>query len=606
MYSPELIERLTALLAPHGYTERQESEAAYPARSLPGGAEVMRVPPSPTGFVHIGTIYAGLINERIAHQTGGVFILRIEDTDKKREVEGSVEGIINAFREFDLGYDEGPDTPPTPQTSTSTEPSRMAKTDFSDVKVDQTTLPSEKISFISSGENSDSRTGWAAGGGAYGPYFQSERGKTYMGYALELLKNSRAYPCFATPEELKAATADQQAKKQRPGYYGDWALWRNKTEADIIAALDAEKPFVLRFRSNGDHLKRIQYTDVFKGKMEVPENDLDVPLIKSDEYRLPTYHLAHVVDDHLMRITKVFRSDEWLPSTALHIELAQALNIEPFTYGHFAPISVIDKNGGGKRKLSKRKDDEANVQYWLEAGYPIEAVKAYLFGLANSNFEDWYRANPGKPVTDFPISLEKLAASRAPLLDMKKLEDYAKDYIASLPQDKFNAEILAWANNNSPRFAAAMEADDSYTNLILSIERDGDKPRKDLAKWSDAPENYSYFFDGLFPEEFISRVSEELKDFPSDVVTTVCAEFMSTYDENDDQQTWFDKLKSAAEKTGFSTDNGVFKESPEKFNGNVADFARIIRVKLTGKNRTPDLWTIMKVMGLERVKNRLQ
>jgi glutamyl-tRNA synthetase len=537
MYSPELIERLTGLLAPNGFTERAESEASYPARSLPESAEVMRVPPSPTGFVHIGTIYAGLINERIAHQTGGVFILRIEDTDKKREVEGSVEGIINAFKEFELAYDEGPDKDAT-----------------------------------------------------YGPYFQSQRGKTYMGYALELLKNGRAYPCFATPDELKAATIDQQAKKQRPGYYGDWALWRDKTEAEVVEALDANKAFVLRFKSNGDHQKRIQYEDVFKGKMEVPENDLDVPLIKSDEYRLPTYHLAHVVDDHLMHATKVFRSDEWLPSTALHIELAQALNIEPFTYGHFAPISVMDKNGGGKRKLSKRKDDEANVAFWLQAGYPIEAVKAYLFGLANSNFEDWYRSNPGKPVENFPISIEKLAASRAPLLDMKKLEDYAKDYIASLPQDEFVRTLLAWAEKDAPYLKEAAEADMSYAQKVFAIERDGDKPRKDLAKWADSPEQYGYFFDGLFKEHFATRIAEEFKDTDATTVAKVCEAFLESYNVQDTQEEWLGKFRAAAESVDMK----------------LGDFARVVRVKLTGKNRSPDLYAILQVMGIDRVKNRLQ
>jgi glutamyl-tRNA synthetase len=552
MYSNELIEKLTALLAPNGYTPRAESEAAYPVRILPTGAEVMRVPPSPTGFVHIGTIYAGLVNERIAHQSGGVFILRIEDTDKKREITGSVDQIIEAFKAFGLNYDEGPN-------------------------IDAT----------------------------YGPYFQSQRGKIYMGYALELLKNGRAYPCFATSDELQAATKDQQAKKQRPGYYGDWALWRDKSEAEILAALDAGLPFVLRFKSLGDHQKRIAYSDIFKGKMEVPENDLDVPLIKSDEYRLPTYHLAHVVDDHLMRVTKVFRSDEWLPSTALHIELAQALNIEPFSYGHFAPISIIDKNGGGKRKLSKRKDDEADVQFWLKAGYPIEGVKAYLLGLANSNFEEWYRANPDKSLGDFPVSIEKLAASRSPLLDLAKMEDYSKDYIANLSQDNFVSFIHEWAELNAPYLVDAVSKDKDYAEKVFAVERDGDKPRKDLTKWSDVPEQYGYFFDELFGPHFATRINDELKDLDSEAVANACKEFLATYDEKDDQQTWFDKLKAAAEQTGFAIDNKAYKETPEKFKGNVADFARIIRVKLTGKNRTPDLWTIMRVMGRERIAKRL-
>lgn len=534
--SNELVERIIKLLAPDGYTERAESESQYPARSLSPGAEVMRVPPSPTGFVHIGTIYAGLINERIAHQSGGVFILRIEDTDKKREVEGSVDGIINAFKEFGLGYDEGPD-------------------------VDA----------------------------PYGPYFQSERGKTYLGFAFELLKNGRAYPCFATPDELKAATADQQAKKQRPGYYGAWALWRNKSEAEVVEALNAGLPFVLRFKSNGDHTKRIQYVDVFKGKMEVPENDLDVPLIKSDEYRLPTYHLAHVVDDYLMRVTKVFRSDEWLPSTALHIELAQALNIEPFTYGHFAPISIIDKNGGGKRKLSKRKDDEADVQFWLKAGYPIEGVRAYLLGLANSNFEDWYRANPSKSLTDYPVSLEKLAASRAPLIDMKKLEDYCKDYIAALPQDDFEQRLLAWAAKDAPYLVEAANSDKAYASKVFAIERNGDKPRKDLAKWSDSPEQYGYFFDNIFVDHFSARINEELSDIEPGIIQKACQTFLGSYSPDDTQEQWLEKFRANAEAMGMK----------------LGDFARIIRVKLTGKNRTPDLYTILQVMGSDRIKARL-
>lgn len=531
MYSNTLLERIIALLAPEGFTPREESEARFPARQLPEGAEVMRVPPSPTGFVHIGTIYAGLVNERIAHQSGGVFILRIEDTDKKREVEGSVDRIVGAFEAFGLAYDEGP------------------------------------------GRD-----------GGYGPYFQSERGKIYLGYAIDLLQKGRAYPCFATPEELQAAVKEQQAQKVRPGYYGQWALWRDKSEDEINAALDAGKPFVLRFRSEGSHDKRIRYTDIFKGKMEVPENDLDVPLIKSDESRLPTYHLAHVVDDYLMRVTKVFRSDEWLPSTALHIELSQALGHEPFTYGHFAPISISDN--GNKRKLSKRKDDEADVQFWLQAGYPVEAVKAYLLGLANSNFEDWYRANPGKPLTDFPVSLEKLAASRAPLLDMAKLEDYAKDYIATLPASDFHRHILAVA---SPEFATALQADTEYTQRVLMIERDGAKPRKDLAKFADAYEQYGYFFDGLFEADFKPRISEELRDLTAEQISAASEYYLSDYAYEDTAEDWLAKTRAGAEATGL----------------HMRDYTKIIRVKLTGKSRTPDLWTIQQVMGEARVRSRL-
>lgn len=534
MFSKELIDRIVALIAPDGYISREEAEAQYPARQLPDGAEVMRVPPSPTGFVHIGTIYAGLVNERIAHQSGGMFILRIEDTDKKREVEGSVDQIIQAFNDFEIPYDEGPGIE-----------------------------------------------------GQYGPYFQSQRAKIYLGYAIDLLQRGRAYPCFATPEELQASIKDQQSKKVRPGYYGEWALWRNKSEEEIYAALDAGKPFVLRFKSDGSHNRRITFTDVFKGKMEVPENDLDVPLIKSDETRLPTYHLAHVVDDYLMRVTKVFRSDEWLPSTALHIELAQAFGHNPFQYGHFAPISVIDKNGGGKRKLSKRKDDKADVQYWLTAGYPVDAIKAYLLGLANSNFEDWYRANPDKPIAEFPVSLQKLAASRAPLLDMQKLEDYAKDYIARLPQDEFNRQVTRFADD---RFRQALEDNIEYTNKVLSIERDGDKPRKDLAKWSDAYEQYGYFFDQTFEADFAPRIAEELKGTSDEDVRKALDRYLQDYNYSDSFNDWLAKTRAGASDTGL----------------HMRDYTKVIRVKLTGKTRTPDLYLIQQVMGDARVRARLR
>lgn len=550
MLSRDTIERIISLLVPDGdYLTPQESESKYPVRNLNADAEVMRVPPSPTGFVHIGTIYASLINERIAHQSNGIFILRIEDTDKKREIEGSVDQIINSLKEFKIEYDEGPDTE-----------------------------------------------------GVYGPYFQSERQKIYLGYAIELLKNDRAYPCFATPEELLENTKSQQSQKVRPGYYGDWAIWRNKSEQEVIDALEQNRPFVLRFKSNGDHNKRIVYQDIFKGKMEVPENDLDVPLIKSDSSRLPTYHLAHVVDDYLMRVTKVFRSDEWLPSTALHIELSEALGHKPFTYGHFAPISIIGSEGG-KRKLSKRKDDEADVRYWLEAGYPIEAIKAYLIGLANSNFDDWYKENPKKPLDDFKLSLEKLAASRAPLLDMAKLEDYAKEYIARLPFDEFYNQVVRFADSN---FKTALEADPDYTRKVLNIERDGDKPRKDLAKFSEAVEHYGYFFDDLFENDFKEQGKKEfLNDQEEETIRNSLNNFINLYNSNDNQEVWFDNLKKAAEESGFATNNKEFKLNTNLYKGNTVDFARIIRVSLTGKNRTPDLWTIMNVMGEDRVKRRL-
>ena len=535
-------------------------EARYPSRDLSADAIVTRSAPSPTGFVHIGTIYMCLLNQFLARQSGGVYMLRVEDTDKKRELSDGVTQIIQALESFELVPDEG-------------------------VRADSTSY------------------------GAYGPYLQSERKPTYLAYAVKLLKEGRAYPCFASKEELEENVKKQQAAKVRPGYYGQWAMWRDKSDADIEAALRAGLPFVLRFRSTGNHEKRIAVEDVLKGHIELPENDLDVPLIKADGSQLPTYHMAHVVDDHLMKSTIILRGDEWLPSTPLHIELAQALGVQPFTYAHFAPISVLDKNGGGKRKLSKRKDPEADVNFWLSAGYPIDGIKAYLLGLANSSFEEWYTTHPTSPLSDFTVTLEKLAASRAPLLDHNKLEDYCKDYFAKLPQDAFNAQIIAWAKANDSGFYQELAKDVAYTNEVLSIERGGDKPRKDLAKLSDASDQYLYFFDFSFDPLKLWDNSVEGYPFKGknaeDIAQTKAA-FLQTYNHTATKEEWFENMKKAAEAAGYALDNQAYKASPESFKGKIADFAQIIRYAVTlGKTRTPDLYAIMQIMGEPRVRQRL-
>ena len=531
---------------------RKEIEEKYPNRDLPAGAEVTRLAPSPTGFVHIGGIFTAMICQSVARQTDGVYVLRIEDTDKKREVEGSKQLIVEQLESFGLSPDEG------------LQPDGSYK-------------------------------------GEYGPYVQSDRQEIYVSYALDLLSRGRAYPCFATSDELSEAVKDQQAKKLRPGYYGEWALWRDRPDEDVEAALDAGKPFVLRFKSEGSHDKRIEFEDAIKGKMVVPENDLDVPLIKSDEYRLPTYHLAHVVDDFLMKTTIIIRGEEWLPSTPLHIELAEALGIKPFKYAHTPVISIVEPNGGGKRKLSKRKDPEADVAYWQKAAYPLRAVKAYLLGLANSNFEVWYRENPDVDLSEFEFSLDKLKTSRSPLLDMKKVEDYAKDEIARMPQEHFNKEVLAWTDVHDHDLYEAMMKDTEYTNKVLSIERDGEKPRKDVAKWSDVPEQFGYFYDNIF-----ASLDKENLEISENDITEATKAFMSTYSHVSDKDTWFENMKKAAENAGYALDRKDLKATPEKYKGGVADFAKIIRVKLTGKTRTPDLYTIMQIMGEDRTSKRLK
>jgi glutamyl-tRNA synthetase len=431
----------------------------------------------------------------------------------------------------------------------------------------------------------------------------------YLSYAVKLLKEGRAYPCFASKEQLEENVKKQQAAKVRPGYYGQWALWRDKSDVDIEAALQARLPFVLRFRSLGNHEKRVAVEDVLKGHVELPENDLDVPLIKADGSQLPTYHLAHVVDDHLMKSTIILRGDEWLPSTPLHIELAQALGVQPFSYAHFAPISVLDKNGGGKRKLSKRKDPEADVNFWLSAGYPIDGIKAYLLGLANSTFEEWYTANPTSPLSDFMVTLEKLAASRAPLLDHNKLEDYCKDYFAKLPQEEFTTQIIAWAKAHDPGFYQELVKDAAYTNAVLSIERGGDKPRKDLAKLSDASDQYLYFFD--FSYDLLKLWDDTVEGYPFadktiEDIAQAKAAFLQTYNHAALKDEWFENMKKAAEAAGYALDNQAYKASPESFKGKIADFAQIIRYAVTlGKTRTPDLYAIMQIMGEDRVRRRL-
>lgn len=552
-----ILQRIAAILTDNRpVLSRSDIESKYSKRDLPDGAEVTRFCPSPTGFVHIGGMFTALFCQTIARKTNGVYILRIEDTDKKREVEGSKQLIVEQLAAFGLSPDEG-------------------------LQIDGSTK------------------------GDYGPYVQSERQNIYLAFALDLLAKGRAYPCFATSEELQAAVKDQQAKKLRPGYYGKWALWRDRPDEDVEAALKAEKPFVLRFKSEGLHTERIVFEDAIKGQMTVPENDLDVPLIKSDEHRLPTYHLAHVVDDYLMGSTIILRGEEWLPSTALHIELAKSLDIEPFRYGHTPVISIVDPKGGGKRKLSKRKDPEADVAYWHKAAYPLKSIKAYLLGLANSNFEEWLRENPDAPLSEFPFSLQKLASSRSPLLDMKKLEDYSKDTIAAMSQGHFNKEVLKWTELHDKPLYDALIDDPEYTNDVLAIERGGEKPRKDVAKWSDVPEQFGYYYDDIFEQRFKPHMEEALEVMNPLDISVACQNFMAGYDHSADKDAWFDNMKNAAEMSGYALDRKDLKANPEKFKGGLADFAKIIRVKTTGKTRTPDLFTIMQILGKDRVQKRL-
>ena len=526
-------------------------EAKYPVRDLPEGAVVSRFAPSPTGFVHIGGLYQALVARTVTSQTNGVFFLRIEDTDQKREIENGIEGIINSLKDFDMSPDEG--------------------------MVSQT----------------EER-------GEYGPYKQSERKEIYQAYAKYLIEQGKAYPCFCTAETLEQIRKNQEAAMERTGYYGKWTRCR-KMPLDLMKEkIENGENYIIRFKSPGNPDKKIKHHDVIKGNVDFPENDQDIVIIKADG--LPTYHFAHAVDDHLMRTTHVIRSDEWLPSVPLHIQLFTELGFKPPKYAHIAPIMKNDN--GNKRKLSKRKDPEAAVSYYLEQGIPSDAVKEYLLNIANSNFENWRRANKDKSIDEFEFHLNKMSVSGA-LFDMIKLLDVSKIVISKYSAEKVYSETMKWAKVFDKDFANLLEKDKNYTLKVLGIERGNQKPRKDIAKWSDVKENISYMYNELFEtngENYEFQVINE-KDEIKEVLTKYIEKY---FDINDDKQTWFDKMKDLAEEMGYAREVKIFKAEPDKYKAHVGDVSTVIRVALTKRHNTPDMYEIMKVLGKDEVISRLQ
>ena len=526
-------------------------EAKYPVRDLPEGAVVSRFAPSPTGFVHIGGLYQALVARTVTSQTNGVFFLRIEDTDQKREIENGIEGIIDSLKDFDMSPDEG--------------------------MVSQT----------------EER-------GEYGPYKQSERKEIYQAYAKYLIEQGKAYPCFCTAETLEQIRKNQEAAMERTGYYGKWTRCR-KMPLDLMKEkIENGENYIIRFKSPGNPDKKIKHHDVIKGNVDFPENDQDIVIIKADG--LPTYHFAHAVDDHLMRTTHVIRSDEWLPSVPLHIQLFTELGFKPPKYAHIAPIMKNDN--GNKRKLSKRKDPEAAVSYYLEQGIPSDAVKEYLLNIANSNFENWRRANKDKSIDEFEFHLNKMSVSGA-LFDMIKLLDVSKIVISKYSAEKVYNETMKWAKVFDKDFANLLEKDKNYTLKVLGIERGNQKPRKDIAKWSDVKENISYMYNELFEtngENYEFQVINE-KDEIKEVLTKYIEKY---FDINDDKQTWFDKMKNLAEEMGYAREVKIFKSEPDKYKAHVGDVSTVIRVALTKRHNTPDMYEIMQVLGKDEVISRLQ
>ena len=519
-------------------------EEKYPERNLKEGAVVTRVAPSPTGSTHIGTLYQALVARTIAKQSEGVFFVRIEDTDTKREVEGGIDNITSSLNYFGLGPDEG---------------------------------------MISESEEK----------GNYGPYKQSSRKEIYESFAKKLISEGKAYPCFCTEEELTADREKQERIKRRPGYYGVWAKCRNISPEKAIERIKAGEKYVIRFKSPGNEARKIKVSDGIKGKITFPENDLDIIIIKSDG--LPTYHFAHCVDDHLMRTTHVIRGDEWLSSVPLHIQLFEQCGFKVPKYCHIAPIMKNDN--GNKRKLSKRKDPEAGVSYFAEIGVLPEAVKEYLLNIANSQFESWRKGNKDKPIEEFPFQLNKMSVSGA-LFDFTKLFDVSKNVISRLTADEVYNYSYEWAKDYDEELAKLLENKD-YSLKVFGIERNNsNKPRKDLAKWSDVKENIIYMFER--PTEFdYGKISGEDSK-------KVIEEYLKIYDINDDKQTWFDKMKDVAEKCGYAREVKEFKANPENWPGHVGDVSTVIRVTLTGRQNTPDLYEIMQVLGEKEVLERLK
>ena len=536
---------LADLLFPNVTDTPEALEERFPLRNVPEGAVVTRMAPSPTGFVHLGNLVQGMISERMAHQSGGVLFLRVEDTDAKREVPGAVEVLIDSLKHYNILFDEG---------ATHT------------------------------GDN-----------GIYGPYRQRQRAAIYHVYAKKLVSEGQAYPCFATEEELAAMREQQEANKETTGYYGKYAIWRDRDIEQIKAQISAGNPWVLRFKSTGSIENQFKFDDLVKGKLTITENDVDHVLLKSDG--IPTYHFAHAVDDHLMRTTHVVRGDEWLPTLPFHIQLFKALGFKLPKYVHIGPLMKMD--GTSKRKLSKRKDPELALTYYKAEGFPIKAVQEYLMTVLNSNFEDWRRANPDAPTDSFKFSPKKLNPAGS-LFDYAKLTDVSKNVISRMDAAEVYELLVEWAKEFDADFGAKLEADPDFAKAILAIGRGGKKPRKDLAVWKDAKDYMGFFYDDYLEKPVFDE------KFSKDVIADTLNRFLEKFDIADDSAVWFEKVKEITTDMGFTTDMKAYKADPSAFPGTVADISTFIRQAVTGKTNSPDLYTVMQILGYDRTVARIK
>lgn len=551
---------LAELLFPDVKETPEELEIRYPRRDLPDGAKVTRFAPSPTGFVHFGGLFPSMTGERLAHQSGGVFFLRIEDTDAKREVPGAAEGLIKTLARYGIEFDEG---------------AVIGK----------------------DGKITDK--------GAYGPYKQSLRRDIYRVYAKRLVSEGKAYPVFTTAEELDALNAaDKKAEVKNKVWTEEAAAeqkaemlaQRNFTIDEVKAHLEAGDRFVLRILADGDGKRTVKASDLVRGALEFPENDEDFVLLKSDG--IPTYHFAHAVDDHLMGTTHVIRGEEWLPSLPKHVQLFRYLGFRLPKFMHIAQIMHLDENGN-KKKLSKR-DMGANMDDYTRMGYSPEAVCEYVMTLLNSNYEEWHMQNPDKNYRDFPFNIKKMSVSGC-LFDFGKLNDVSRNILSRMTAEQVYDGLTGWAAEFDPEFAAELTRDPEYTKSILAIGRGGKKPRKDLAVWSDAKPYMGFFYDKYF------AVTDSIPDsFSREDVNAVLTGFLDSYDEGDDMNVWFEKIKKIAASLGYAADMKEYKADPQAFKGSVADVSMFIRVAVTGKMNSPDLYTVMHILGKERTEARIR
>ena len=540
---------LANLIFPNITKTVEDYEKMYPERNLPEGAKVTRYAPSPTGFIHIGALLSSFTGDMIARQSNGVFYLRIEDTDTERTIENGINVIIEGLKEFGVDFDEGP---------------------------------------LSDGTFK----------GNYGPYVQSQRKEIYDIVINELIKRGRAYPCFCTKEENDAIREHQTAGKKRIGYYGKYAKCRNIPTSEAIERIKNGDKYIIRLKSPGCFDRRIVIDDLIKGRIEMPENDIDIPIMKGDG--LPTYHFAHLVDDHLMRTTHITRGDEWIPSLPIHIQLFQMFGFKAPKYAHLSPISKNDN--GTVRKISKRKDPEAAMSYYHKEGIPSYAVMLYLATLMNSNFEEWYNQNKDKKYTDFKFDFKKMSKS-CPLFDGEKLNNISKTYFSLLKASDIYNDACEYFNKYDKEFYDIFTKDKDYSINLLNIEREVKKPRKDIASYKDIKKEFNYMYDELF-DSIESYEWQNITDIND--IKEILNTYISMYDINDDKNEWFNKCKELCDKLGYASDMKEYKANPEKYKGNVADVTTVIRVALTKRAQTPDLYELLKLIGVDGIKSRFE